>query len=401
MKSMRNLVPESWGLLLSAFASAYGVGLLALLALPFLIGAAIDDLALDEAQAGFLLSAEFVSAMVASLLVAPVMGRAPRKTLAIVGAAVAICANIGSASIQDIYFLAAIRCIAGAGAGLCLACGNACVSSARDPDRMAGQMNVLFVVLFIGVMIGFAHTMAAYGLSGLFYAMALTQGAMLLLFIPRMPQRPLIVHEEHHATKPGRSLFSGTALCMMAAMFFFSMRDTMGWAFVERVGINAGYNVEELGLLFSAQAFFGMAGPVLAAVIGKRFGFGIPVIIGILASGAVSLGYVLSESSIVIYTTAVMMISLTYFYTLAYLTGLAAALDRQGRIAAAAGSFLTLGIAAGPAVSGILVAAGGYTYVAWGMFIVVLLTLLAALVPLGSIRLEHKTASAAAVTSPI
>lgn len=401
MKSMRNLMPENWGLLLSAFAAAYGVGLLALLALPFLIGAAIDDLALDEAQAGFLLSAEFIFAMVASLLVAPVMGRAPRRTLAITGAAIAICANIASASVADIYVLAVIRCVAGAGAGLCLACGNACVSSARDPDRLAGQMNVLFVVLFIGVMISFAHTMASYGLSGLFYAMAVTQGAMLLLFIPKMPQRPLIIHEEHHGARSGRSLFSAVAICMMAAMFFFSMRDTMGWAFVERVGINAGYDVETLGLLFSAQAFFGMAGPVVAAVIGKRFGFSIPVTIGIIASGAVSLGYVLSESSIVIYTTAVMMISLTYFYTLAYLTGLAAALDRQGRIAAAAGSFLTLGIAAGPAVSGVLVAAGGYMFVAWGMLVVIVLTLLAALVPLASIRLDDKIPATSKVVGAV
>lgn len=393
MKNLRSLMPESWGLVLSAFASAYGVGLLALLALPFLISAVMNDLQLDEAQAGFLMSAEFIFTMVSSLFIAPVMGRAPRRTLALAGALIAIGANVASASIQDIYWLTMMRCIAGAGGGLCLACGNACVSSAQHPDRVAGHMNILFVALMIGVMIGFSHTMSAHGLSGLYYAMAATQAAM-LLFIPSMPQRPAIAHE-HHAHAPGRSLFSAAALCMMMAMFLFSARDTMGWAFVERVGTKVGYDGEQLGLLFSLQAFVGLVGPLLAALIGRRFGLAAPITIGILSTGAVSLGYVLGEHSRLMYTVSVMMIATTYFYALAYLTALAAALDRHGRIAAAAGSFLTLGIAVGPAISGLLVAEGGYAYVGGGIALIVLFTLLFVLVPLSGLHQQHTTAEAA------
>jgi len=385
MKNLRSLMPENWGLVLSAFASAYGVGLLALLALPFLISAVMHDLKLDEAQAGFLMSAEFIFTMISSLFVAPVMGRAPRRTMAIVGAFVAIAANIVSASIQDIYFLTMARCVAGAGAGLCLACGNACVSSAIDPDRVAGHMNILFVALMIGVMMGFSQTMTSYGLSGLYYATAITQAAM-LLFIPFMPQRPPAHYAEHHAHGSGRSLFSAAALCMMVTMFLFSARDTMGWAFVERVGIKVGYDSEQLGVLFSLQAFVGLIGPLIAALIGQRFGLRAPVAIGIFGTGAVSLGYVLGEHSQAVYTMAVMLIATTYFYALAYLTALAAALDRHGRIAAAAGSFLTLGIAVGPAISGLLVAEGGYAYVGGGIAAIVVLTLLFALVPLASVR---------------
>ena len=73
------------------------------------------------------------------------MGRAPRRTIAIAGTILAIVANVISASMTDIYALAAVRCIAGIGAGLALACGNACVASAKQPDRIAGHMNVLSV----------------------------------------------------------------------------------------------------------------------------------------------------------------------------------------------------------------------------------------------------------------
>ena len=90
MKNLRQFLPDNWGLVFSAFAAAYGVGLLPLLALPFLISAIMNDLKLDAAQAGFLMSAEFVFTMLASLVVAPAMGRAPRRTLALGGAVLVI-----------------------------------------------------------------------------------------------------------------------------------------------------------------------------------------------------------------------------------------------------------------------------------------------------------------------
>ncbi|WP_271408617.1 MFS transporter [Pseudomonas sp. Q1-7] len=393
MKNMRQLLPDNWGLVFSAFASAYGVGLLALLALPFLVSAIMKDLQLDAAQAGFLMSAEFISTMLASLLVAPAMGRAPRRTLALAGAVVVIVANLVSASLHDVYALAVVRCIAGIGAGLCLSCGNASVSSARNPDQAAGHMNILFVGLMAIVMIAFADAMAANGLAGLYYAIAATN-AVMLAFICFMPQRAIAhehaAHSQHGAQR--QSLLSATSICMMFAMFCFSMRDTMGWAFVEQVGVSVGYTSAELGRLFSLQSFIGLLGPLAAAIVGKRFGMRTPVIIGILASGAVSLGYVLGEHSKPMYTIAVMMISTTYFYALAYLTALAATLDREGRIAAASGSFLTLGIAVGPALTGLLAEQGGFLLVGWGLAAMVLLTLLAVMVPLSAIRREKASA---------
>ncbi|KRW58832.1 MFS transporter [Pseudomonas sp. TTU2014-080ASC] len=397
MNNLRQYLPDNWGLVLSAFAAAYGVGILNLLALPFLISAVMSDLKLDAAQAGFLMSAEFIFTMLASLIVAPAMGRAPRRTLAIAGAIVVIAANIISASITDVYVLAAIRCIAGVGAGLCLACGNASVSSAKDPDQAAGQMNFLFVGLMAIVMIAYADAMGSGGLAGLYYAIAITNILMLVLIF-FMPQKAIIHANAPHFQHGGnhKNLFSTTAICMMAAMFLFSMRDTMGWAFVEQVGVTVGYSGEELGRLFSLQSVIGLIGPLAAAVIGKRFGMSTPVIIGILTTGAVSLGYVLGESSKQMYTIAVMMISTTYFYALAYLTALAAQLDSEGRIAAASGAFLTLGIAVGPAFTGVLAEAGGFTLVGWGIVGVVLLTLLAALVPLAAVRQQKAPATPAA-----
>ncbi|UTW08954.1 MFS transporter [Pseudomonas benzenivorans] len=388
-KTIRNALPESWSLVFSAAGSAYGVGLLGLWALPFLISAIINDLDLNEAQAGLLMSAEFGFTMLASLLVAPFMGRAPRRTLALGGTLLAIAANLVSAHMNDLYALGAVRCVAGIGAGLALACGNACVASAKQPDRIAGHMNILSVLLMIVVMLGYAKVMALYGLAGLYYAMAGTM-AVMLLAIPAMEQRATLVEAAVVAKSgPGNVLLSLPAICMMLAMFVFQARDTMGWAFVERIGIMVGYSGEEVGVLLSFQSFVGLVGPLLAAMIGKRFGLSTPVILAILLTGATSLCYVLGEYSKTMYTVGVMTICITYFYALSYLTGLAAAMDREGRIVAASSSFLSLGLAVGPAISGGLISLGGFSLAAWGIAVTVVLTLLLVIVPLASIRREH------------
>ena len=390
--TIRNCMPESWSLVFSAAGSAYGVGLLGLWALPFLISAIIHDLQLNEAQAGLLMSAEFGFTMLASLLIAPFMGRAPRRTLALAGTLLAIAANLVSANIEGIYALAAVRCVAGVGAGLALACGNAAIASAKHPDRIAGHMNVLSVVLMIVVMLGYAKVMALYGLPGLYYAMAATM-AVMLLAIPAMQQRAPVVELAPSAftgkPRSGNVLLSLPAICMMLAMFVFQARDTMGWAFVERIGTMVGYSGDELGMLLSLQSVVGLIGPLIAAMIGKRFGMSTPVILAILLTGATSLSYVLGEHSKGLYTAGVMTICVTYFYALSYLTGLAAALDREGRVVAAASSFLSLGLAVGPAISGGLISLGGFTLAAWGIGVTVVLTLLLVAIPLASIRREH------------
>ncbi|MFD2645397.1 hypothetical protein [Pseudomonas japonica] len=69
-----------------------------------------------------------------------------------------------------------------------------------------------------------------------------------------------------------------------------------------------GYSGDELGVLLSVQSVVGLIGPLLAAMIGKRFGMSTPVILAGLLTGATSLSYVLGEHSKTMYTAGVMTI---------------------------------------------------------------------------------------------
>lgn len=380
-------------LVLSAFASAYGVGLLTLLMLPFLMGAMMDGLQLSEGTTGLILSVEFTLAMVSSLLISPYINRVPRRTIAIIGTLMAIIANILSAYIADVALLICVRAFAGFGAGLALATGNSVIASAEDPDKTAGQVNVLFVILMIAVMLGFGFIADAFGLVGTYYGIAATYAVMLILVV-RLPQYVHVDDADSNTTQLGAKTRVGliglVPIGMMATMFLFSMRDTMGWAFVEQIGVSLGYSTSEMGMILALQAFIALLGPLIVAKVGNKFGITIPVLIGIIGHGMITLGYLMASDSKFFYTAIVLMNATAYFYALAYLTGLAASLDKEGRVVAATGSFIALGIAVGPAFAGQLINLGGYSLAAWSIIIIIVLTVIAVIPPLKAARAKER-----------
>jgi predicted MFS family arabinose efflux permease len=378
--------PDNWGLLLSAFSSAYAIGLLAMLVLPFMIGATMNGLKLDESRAGLLGTVEFLAVMVGSLAIAPFMGKIPRRAVALFGACLAIIGNIASMFQGTFDSLLVLRPIVGLGCGLALAVGNATVATSENPEKLAGQMSVLFVALMVIAMESFAYVSEHWGYAGVYGALAISMFAV-VGFLFKLPQH---ANEEPHSSEDHPhahlGLFSKASIFMLVAMFAFALRDTMMWAFAERIGQAAGYKAADIGSLLSIQALIGIVGPLVASVVGSRFGLKVPVLLGIMSTGIVTFTILQSSNARIPYTIGVLGISVTYFYALSYLTALAAELDTQGRVVAASGGFLVAGVAAGPAVSGYLIVHGGYALSSWVNVGIVLVTLILVSVPLASLK---------------
>lgn len=394
------LRPDNWGLLFAAFSSAYAIGLLAMLVLPFMIGATMNGLKLDESKAGMLGTAEFVGVMVGSLAIAPFMGKIPRRTVALIGACLAIVGNVIAMFLSSFESLLILRPIVGLGCGLALAVGNATVASAENPEKLSGQMSMLFVALMVAAMELFAYVSEHWGYVGVYGALAVCMVAV-VGFLFKLPQHadaePHTSMEHPHAH---RGLFSKASIFMLVAMFAFALRDTMMWAFAERIGLAAGYKAAALGSLFSIQAVIGIVGPLVASVIGSRSGLKAPVLLGIVMTGIVTFTILQSSTAMIPYTLGVLGISGTYFYALSYLTALAAELDTQGRVVAASGGFLVAGVAAGPAVSGYLIVHGGYALSSWVNVGIVLVTLILVSVPLASLKKKACSQVGAASATP-
>lgn len=376
---LSKLLPEDWGALLSAFAAAYGVGLLALIALPFTVGANMSTLGVDEAQAGLLSTVEFVGVFLTSVMLAPRVAKINRRKVAFVGAAMVVVANLACVVFSSYEMLMVLRPIAGLGAGLALATGNATVANADQPEKFAGYMTGLFVVLMFIITQFYPSVAETHGQSGVYIALAATVALLspLLFFLP--PNAPEEEFVAQHATDRGHvSILSAGGVMVLLAFFAFSLRDTMSWAFLATTGMEAGLTEGEVGTLIGNSALVGLAGPILATIIGARFGLRPPLIIGIIAAGLVTYGISQSSSNAELYSISVMFWVGTYFFCLSYLTALAAEVDVEGRVVAAAGSALMVGLAIGPSFGGALIADGSYSVVGHVNNILIVLTLIGA-----------------------
>jgi predicted MFS family arabinose efflux permease len=387
---------DQLNILLSSFAAVSCVGLLSYAALPFLIGATIVSLDLSEARVGLLYTLEFLAAAISSFIVAPRIGKIRRRNLALIGASSVILGNLASAWWCSYEFLLLLRPVTGIGAGLALACGNATIANAKHPARIAGMMNFLFAGLVCLLMLLLPLLSGPWGLQGVFFGLVAV-GLTFLVLLKQMPQRAITSSLfSSPSRRSNKRMFSVAGVAILGAFFVFTFRDSMAWGFVERIGIEVGYTTAEVGRLLSLQAFLSPLGPMLATMIGFRFGVGLPLLSGLAFAGLTTYVIFLSVDAPYLFEAAVLCFTAGYFFAISYLTAYAAALDLEGRIVAASGSAMVLGVAVGPAFSGYLITYRGY---GMGASAILALTITMIVIAMISLKWANKPARELAVDS--
>ena len=377
-----SLESEQRNILFSSFAAISGVGLLSYAALPLLMGSTMDSLSLNEREVGILYSLEFIAAAISSLVIAPKTGKVRRRDLAYVGAIIVILGNLASAWWCTYEFLLVIRPLTGIGAGIALACGNATIANAKQPEKIAGMMNVMFTGMLLLLMLLLTFLSGAWGLQGVFLGLVLTT-LIFFLMLMRMPQRAIKSDSALSSAKTdNRVIFSVAGIAIFAVFFMFTLRDSMAWGFTERIGTELGYTLAEVGAFLSLGGFIGLLGPVLVTVIGFKFGVKLPLLIGLAFAGLTTYSVFLSVETPHLFEITVLSFTATYFFAISYLTAYAATLDPDGRIVAASGSAMVLGVAAGPALAGYLIESGGYALGAQATLLLIFAMIIAAIVSL-------------------
>ena len=106
------------------------------------------------------------------------------------------------------------------------------------------------------------------------------------------------------------------------------------------------------------------------------------MLLGIVFAGLTSYAIFLSPELPYLFEGAVLVWTAGYFFGISYLTAYAATLDLDGRIVAASGSAMVLGVAAGPALSGYLITKGGYDLAAWATLVLVVSMIIATIISL-------------------
>ena len=123
------------------------------------------------------------------------------------------------------------------------------------------------------------------------------------------------------------------------------------YAFVERIGVAGGLTGQQIGLILSLTIITGVAGAMGAAWLGDRWGAMKPHWLG-MAGTVVTVGLLSNEPGLLQYSLAIIALTLTLNFWLAYMLGSVTRVDISGRYAVLTTAALGGGAMVGPAISG-------------------------------------------------
>jgi predicted MFS family arabinose efflux permease len=106
--------------------------------------------------------------------------------------------------------------------------------------------------------------------------------------------------------------------------------------------------------MLAGMTIAGTLGGFLAWKIGARFGRTVPVLLGCLGSAVSRFGFMVADDYATMLISAVLW-AFSFYYVSPYQMGVAAAMDRKGRVAVAAGALMNFGYAFGPVIGGAVI----------------------------------------------
>ena len=346
---MFNFDRQHWLIFLAGWGS-FLVGNLAQALAPLVVQALTQHMSMVTSKAGYLVSAEFTGVALTAILIGPFIDRWPKRKIAIIGCLSAVTLHVVSIQLTSSYVtLLCMRFLAGLGAGATLAAGGAIIAGANAPDRMFALVKT-FNAMVMAVMIWLAgYAVKGYGVAGGYGVLAL----IVFCTLPLLYCFPAAVKEKQSITKTRLPHFVLGCLTLLALLNWV-MVVSAPWAYLAIMGERSGLAVQQISALLGAGFIIGMSGGLLAAWLDLRFGRIMPVIVGILLNGVTWL-LICAVPHHIVYTVSVLLNNISYFFTLPYLLGTAAALDREGRWASIASTSFLGAIAIAPAAGGLII----------------------------------------------
>jgi predicted MFS family arabinose efflux permease len=357
MTETTHSLSKSSALLVVGAIAAQVIGGLVTQVAPFMISGLMEGLSLSERDAGLVVSVELLALAATAIAVVPILQRVSYRRVclaAVLLAAFAQTASIFSASLAEV---AMMRALAGIGAGALYAASLSVVAArCANPDRVYGYFQVVWAVGSIAIFTVGGELTAAFAQRGIFALMAALTVALapLLLFLPdvRASAGDAPVARQGPASPAlGIMTLLAIGLCLLGG--------GAAYGFVGQLGERAGLDTGAVGYVLTIATVCGLAGAGAATALSLKWGRMVPI-------SGVFLGYILVVTVLCLahnataFVAAVIAYIIIYYFSLPYLFGLAAALDRTGRWAAAAGSAFLLGCAACPLFAGSLIEGTGY-----------------------------------------
>jgi hypothetical protein len=351
---------------------------------------------LTEAQGGLFAMAEFggigIGAMACALLPGLVERLNWRRTAAL-GLVAVIAANLAMAAPLGFYGLFALGLVAGIGGGLVNAVFYATCAEGDGARLVAAfyAAQIGFGAVGVGVM---SPIVDRYGDAGLFLAMAALAGAALLL-CPLLPPRSVMQPSAVLNADSESDRISGLGWAASLGVFIFFVSSGATYGFIGYMGLAWGGKPAAVESALSGVMYIGMAGPLIVAFVGSRFGYLWPLGIGIAGTGLALVLFIAVKP-----VAAFLPIGGLLFFAanavVPCLFDVLTDVDRSSGAAMMMGASQLGGVAIGPAIAGYLATPD---YVRVNGFALVLL-LAATLIVLGVVWVHQRQGNAICLNTP-
>ncbi len=353
------------------------VGAAVFIVQPGFVQGLVENLGLSEQQAGYVASAEVWGIALTTVLLALHGGtlRARRWVVGSIG--LFVVGNLLSVVVDDPLWFASCRFLTGLGSGGLVSLSFTQIGLTSRADRNFGLL-IMGVLSYGALGLWLMPTVVdGVGIEGVIVFFALF-GLSGLAFVGQVPASLT----EHAAVEADAvELPPGGRKLAVAAMFFYFFAQGVIWAYLFLIGTHAGLTDQEVANGLMISQFLGIAGALVAVVLGNRLGRIGPLGLGV-GAGALVLLLLLGPFSALIYALVVCIYNFAWNMTHPFLLGAMASFDTRGRVVSQAVAAQMLGLSVGPAFAAFLLPHGGYDGVIWagfGLFLLSYILLLPAL----------------------
>lgn len=311
---------------------------------PVLLDAFRTSGGLDEQTAGFLFTVELVASALTTLIVSAWMPVHSLRRGALAGGALAMAGAALTLVSPAPSLLLAARLLTGIGGGIVAAEATAVLARGLDRERLIANLAIVAILNAAFWLAVLPYAVDAFGYRGPYAALLLLclVGTMLLNRLPAPPVR--------RSVGAGPARWRLPAVLVALAIFATQLGQGAFWSLEEVFGARAGLTDHAVGLLLSVVTLFLLVGAVGAAWAGGRFGRMAPILV-LTGINALSILAATSITDPTLFIAANLLQSVTNLSSVIYQLGLAASLDRSGRLVAASTGLVTLGNGVGLSLS--------------------------------------------------
>jgi predicted MFS family arabinose efflux permease len=333
---------------------------------PGFVQGLVQNLGFDDQGAGYVASIE-VWGITATTLVMTFFSHRFNWRKVVTGSLLVVAvANAACIAVHSKEAFVALRFLAGAGAGSLISLSFTAVGLTDNPDRNFGYL-IMWVLLYGAVVLYFMP--AAYAYSGM-------TGALVFFAVFPLVALPLVkafpASGATAATVEADAVNLSPSLKSLAllAMFAYFVAQGVAWAYLFLIGTAGGLTEQQVATGLTLSQVAGVAGALLPALIGHRFGRWRPLTIGIIG-GALCLVFLIGHQQSPAFAFWVCLYNFFWNMTHPFLLGSMASFDRRGRVVVLAVAAQMLGLAVGPALGASVIGPGQYAsvnYIAMAMF---------------------------------